>query len=87
MNPKLVSNIELRLDSFEGCHIMKNTLELSDVTSCAELCLYQFGYLTIKKYDEFGYTLGFPNVEAKQALKRALSPYHQHDSQCHWTKS
>ena len=64
---KFVSNIELRLGNFEGCRIMKNTLELSDGTG-GEVFLYQYGYLTIKDYDEFGYTLGFPNEETKQAL-------------------
>ena len=65
--PKFISNIELRLGNFEGCRIMKNTLELSDGTG-GEVFLYQYGYLTIKDYDEFGYTLGFPNEETKQAL-------------------
>ena len=36
--------------------------------------LYQSGYLTIKKYDEFGYTLGFPNEEVKQALYDQVLP-------------
>lgn len=35
---------------------------------------YQSGYLTIKKYDEFGYTLGFPNEEVKQALYDQVLP-------------
>lgn len=69
MIPKFVDDIELSLGNFEGCRIMKHTLESSDVTGGgAELFLYQSGYLTIKDYDEFGYTLGFPNEEVKQAL-------------------
>ncbi len=73
--PKFVSNIELRLGKFEGCRIMKHTLELSDVTGGgAELFLYQCGYLTIKSCDEFGYTLGFPNEEVKQALYEMVLP-------------
>ena len=48
---------------------MRNTLELSDVSGGgAELLLSQSGYLTIKDSDEFGYILGFPNEEVKQAL-------------------
>ncbi|WP_199658378.1 MULTISPECIES: hypothetical protein [Prevotellaceae] len=44
-------------------------LESSDVINGgAELFLYQTGYLTIKSSDEFGYFLGFPNQEVKQAL-------------------
>lgn len=69
MIAKFIDNIELRLSNFEQCTIMRNILELSDVTGGgAELFLYQSGYLTIKKYDEFGYILGVPNEEVKQAL-------------------
>ena len=54
---------------------MRNTLELSDVSGGgAELFLYQSGYLTIKEYDEFGYVLGFPNEEVKQALYEMVLP-------------
>ena len=67
--PKFVDNAELRMKNFEHCRIMRNTLELSDVSGGgAELFLYQSGYLTIKESDEFGYILGFPNEEVKQAL-------------------
>ena len=73
--PKFVDNMELRLKNFENCRIMRNTLETSDVNAGgAELFLYQSGYLTIKKYDEFGYTLGFPNEEVKQALYDQVLP-------------
>jgi len=73
--PKFVDNMELRLGNFEKCFMMKNTLELSDVTGGgAELFLYQSGYLTIKECDEFGYTLGFPNEEVKQALYEMVLP-------------
>ena len=73
--PKFVDNIELRLTDFENCFIMRNTLELSDVTGGgAELFLYQSGYLTIKDSDEFGYILGFPNEEVKQALYEMVLP-------------
>lgn len=66
---KFVDNMELRLKSFENCRIMRNTLELSDVTGGgASLFLYQSGYLTIKDSDEFGYILDFPNEEVKQGL-------------------
>ena len=75
--PKFVDNMELRIGNFEKCFMMKNTLELSDVTGGgAERFLYQSGYLTIKESDEFGYTLGFPNEEVKQAL--LIRWYSQH---------
>ncbi len=73
--PKFVTNAELRLGDFENCRILRNTLELSDVTGGgASLFLYQSGYLTIKDSDEFGYVLGFPNEEVKQALYEMVLP-------------
>ena len=64
MLPKFVDDMELRLGKFDHCPILRNTLEISDVTDGgAELFLYQTGYLTIKEADEFGYILGFPNEE------------------------
>ena len=73
--PKFVDNMELRLKDFESCRILRNILEMSDVTGGgAELFLYQSGYLTIKDSDEFGYTLGFPNEEVKQALYEMVLP-------------
>ena len=73
--PKFVDNMALRLNDFEHCFIMRNTLETSDVTGGgAELFLYQSGYLTIKDSDEFGYTLGFPNEEVRQALYEMVLP-------------
>ena len=73
--PKFVDNAELRMKNFEHCRIMRNTLDLSDVAGGgAELFLYQSGYLTIKDSDEFGYILGFPNEEVKQALYEMVLP-------------
>ena len=75
MLQKFVSNMELRLGNFDNCSIMRKTLETSDVTDGgAELFLYQTGYLTIKACDEFGYILGFPNEEVKQALYDVVLP-------------
>ncbi len=72
---KFVDNMELRLGNFENCRILRNTLELSDVSDGgATLFLYQSGYLTIKDSDEFGYILGFPNEEVKQALYEMVLP-------------
>lgn len=73
--PKFVDDMELRLRNFEDCPIMRFTLETSDVTGGgAELFLYQSGYLTIKSSDEFGYNLGFPNEEVRQALYEMVIP-------------
>ena len=67
--------MELRLRNFEHCPILRKTLESSDVINGgAELFLYQTGYLTIKSSDEFGYFLGFPNQEVKQALYEVVLP-------------
>ena len=73
--PKFVDNVDIRLKNFDNCRILRNTLETSDVTGGgAELFLYQSGYLTIKGSDEFGYVLGFPNEEVKQALYEMVLP-------------
>ena len=73
--PKFITDAEIRMKDFEGCPIMRNILETSDVTGGgAELFLYQSGYLTIKGSDEFGYTLGFPNEEVRQALYETVLP-------------
>ncbi len=72
---KFVKDGEIRMGSFEGCRALRNTLESSDVTGGgAELFLYQSGYLTIKDSNEFGYILGFPNKEVKQALFESVLP-------------
>lgn len=73
--PKFVDNMELRLTDFEDCSILKNTLELSDVTGGgAELFLYQSGYLTIKSSEGDVFHLGFPNEEVRQALYEIVMP-------------
>ena len=72
---KFVDNFEVRLEDFEECEIMRNTLETSDVTGGgAILFLYQSGYLTIKSCDDYGYILGIPNKEVRQALNEMVLP-------------
>lgn len=67
--------MELRMADFSHCSIMKNTIELSDVTEGgAELFLYQSGYLTLKGADGEVCFLGFPNAEVKQALYDIVLP-------------
>lgn len=73
--PKFVNDIEIELETFEGCYIDRDTLEMSDVTGGgAALFLYQSGYLTIKGYDDGLYILGFPNEEVKKALYNMVVP-------------
>lgn len=73
--PKFIKDAELRIPNFDHCMILRNVMETSDVTGGgAELFLYQSGYLTIKSSDEFGYTLGFPNEEVRQALYEVVLP-------------
>lgn len=75
MLPKFVKDVELRLNNFDDCLILRNTLETSDVTGGGpELFLYQCGYLTIKKSEGNIYHLGFPNEEVKQALYENVLP-------------
>ena len=73
--PKFVDDMELHMADFSHCSIMKNTIELSDVTEGgAELFLYQSGYLTLKGADGEVCFLGFPNAEVKQALYDIVLP-------------
>lgn len=73
--PKFVSDIEINLDYFENCYVDRVTLESSDVTGGGpDLFLYQSGYLTIKSADEYGYVLGIPNEEVRQALNAMVLP-------------
>ena len=73
--PKFVDNMEMKMEYFDHCFIEGDTLETSDVVNGgAELFLYQSGYLTIKGFDEDGYSLGFPNEEVRKALYKAVLP-------------
>ncbi len=38
--------------------------------------LYQSGYLTIKKFDDYDYILGFPNEEVRVSFLKGLAPYY-----------
>ncbi len=38
--------------------------------------LYQSGYVTIKGYDGYSYTLGFPNEEVRHGFLHSLMPYY-----------
>ena len=72
---KFVKDIEIRLNDFEDCVILRNVIEMSDVTGGgAELFLYQSGYLTFKSVEGNVYHLGFPNEEVKQALYECVLP-------------
>lgn len=73
--PKFVGDMEIHINDFDHCSILRTTLETSDVTDGGpELFLYQSGYLTIKSSDEFGYNLGIPNEEVRQALNEMVLP-------------
>lgn len=73
--PKFVGDLEIHLCDFDHCRVFRDILETSDVTGGGpELFLYQSGYLTIKSSDEFGYNLGIPNEEVRQALNQMVLP-------------
>ena len=73
--PKFVSDMEIHLDDFDHCSVLRGVLETSDVTGGgAEIFLFQSGYLTIKSGDEFVYNLGIPNKEVRQALNEMVLP-------------
>ena len=72
---KFVDDIEVRLQDFDHCAMVGRIIETSDVAGGgAELFLYQSGYLTIKRYMNGVYFLGFPNHEVRQALNEMVLP-------------
>lgn len=73
--PKFIDDAEIRMGDFDRCFATRDQLEMSDVSGGGpELFLFQSGYLTIKECDEFGYILGFPNAEVRQALYGVVLP-------------
>ena len=73
--PQLIDDAEIRMNYFDHCFAMRDQLAMYDVSEGGpELFLYQSGYLTIKECDEFGYVLGFPNTEVRQALYEEVLP-------------
>ena len=73
--PTFVSDMYLRLESFDDCYLDADTMETSDVTGGGPaLFLYQSGYLTIKGYEDGQYILGFPNTEVRQSLYKIVLP-------------
>lgn len=72
---EFVDDMEFHMLDLDQCDVMRDTLESSDVAGGgAQLFLYQSGYLTIKHSDGFGYVIGFPNEEVRQALYNLVLP-------------
>ena len=71
MDPEQFSiGFEATLDMFDApTETAKNPIPM----------LYQSGYLTIKNFDGFAYTLGFPNEEVRIGFLKALMPYYAMD--------
>ena len=64
------TGLEATLDMFDApTETAKNPIPM----------LYQSGYLTIKKFDGFAYTIGFPNEEVRLGFLKALMPYYAMD--------
>ena len=73
--PKFIDDMEIRLNDFDHCALLRSIIESSDVTGGGpELFLYQSGYLTIKGYMNGTYLLGIPNFEVRQALNEIVLP-------------
>lgn len=71
------SNFDLA--KLEGIQVSRETL-LGDDAYMGDIVplMYQSGYITIKSYDKARalYSLGFPNVEVKEALFSSIIPYY-----------
>jgi len=71
----LLQNAESKRINLDNCMVSKYDLEMADVSlSKVALFLYQAGYLTIKDYDGYDYTLCIPNEEVRYALYEIILP-------------
>jgi len=74
LNELLKEGYSKKID-LENCMVSKFDLETSDVSlSKIGLFLYQSGYLTIKDYDGYDYTLCIPNEEVRYSLYEIILP-------------
>ena len=73
---KFVPDLVERINDYADNYLIdRDTLETSDITTNEYgLFMYQSGYLTIKDFNDFSYTLCFPNEEVRQALYKMVLP-------------
>ena len=73
--PQILENNHVDIEKLDPVVVDRDELETSDyLMSNTAVALYQMGYLTIKDYDEWGYTLGFPNNDVRQTLSKIVLP-------------
>lgn len=73
--PTILMENDVQMEKLDPSSVERTELETSDyLMSNYLVALYQMGYLTIKDYDEWGYTLGFPNDEVRQTLSKIVLP-------------
>lgn len=72
---KFVTDMDMMVEKFDDCLVMRDLLETSDVTGgSAALFMFQSGYLTIKDFNSTSYTLGYPNEEVRRSLYEIVLP-------------
>ena len=74
---KLIGNYSIRPEELDGFTASEMDFDISIEDAETPIALlYQSGYVTIKKFDGYDYTLGFPNEEVRVSFIKGLAPYY-----------
>ena len=73
--PTILKENNIDIEQMDNVTVGRTELETSDyLLSKPAVSLYQMGYLTIKDFDEWNYTLGFSNAEVRQTMSDIVLP-------------
>ena len=73
--PTIIRENNIDIEQMANVTVGRTELETSDyLLSKPAVSLYQMGYLTIKDFDEWNYTLGFSNAEVRQTMSDIILP-------------
>ncbi len=73
--PTIIRKNNIDIEQMDNVTVGRTELETSDyLLSKPAVSLYQMGYLTIKDFDEWNYTLGFSNAEVRQTMSDIILP-------------
>ncbi|MBQ8036380.1 MAG: AAA family ATPase, partial [Proteobacteria bacterium] len=74
---KMIGNYSIRPEELDGFMASEMDFDVSIEDAETPIAvLYQSGYVTIKKFDGYDYTLGFPNEEVRVSFIKGLAPYY-----------
>lgn len=74
---KMIGTYDIRPEELDGFTASEMDFDVSiEEAETPIALLYQSGYVTIKKFDGYDYTLGFPNEEVRVSFIKGLAPYY-----------